>query len=429
MKVKPEDLRLANSVAGIKESSSGTAKKFYWNGVHKLVTRGDKLCLRTTDGTVWLDWYMPTEGEPLQLDSIVTHTSFEAPAKYMEGGSLEVSRSPGIITLKKGQQFTYPMVEQQAVGEYPEPTVGTNPTEWTCETTKLSKALRFVSGFIDETNPNANKSVATLRPDGTLVGGNPKKCAILKGLSASAEMSFKSRTARVVSTFLDRIGDNVKISVSIGENATYTFTDPDSKHQLIVLSEAGRFPPVSQNMMTRVSEVLIIDRKTLLLRCLAFAGAMKEGQDRINLTIKGVKEHASLRVWTPGEGADIAADEFSIYRTVPDKVNEQPQDKEARVTALGARGPVDMFFNREFLAATLQAMEGTSVTFRSDSQRFALLEDETVTDETAATNPVKTVLLTANQRTQDEEAPPAVPAPVAVAPPVPATPRAEPVTV
>jgi len=414
MRVKPEDLRLANSVAGVKESSSGTQKKFWWNGFHRLVTQGNKLVLRTTDGTLWLDWFIPIEGEAVPIDAVVSSTAFEAPAKYMEGGSLELSRSPGIITLKKGQ-FVYPMVEQQATGEYPVPTPGDNPIEWTCETHKLAKALRFVSGFIDETNPNANKSVATLRVDGTLVGGNPRKCAILRGLEAKAEISFKSRTARAASMFLERIGDTVKISVT---DKTYTFTDPDNGHSFVISAETGRFPPVSQQMMNKVSEVLIVDRKTLLLRCLAFAGAMKEGQDRINLTIRGTKEHASLKVWTPGEGQDIASDEFSIYRTVPDKEGETAELKEARLMTLSTKGPVDMFFNREFLANTLQAMEGTSVTFHSDGQRFALLQDEAATgDDAAKSVPTKTVLLTANQQTQEEA--PANPA-VAATPATPA---------
>lgn len=50
MRVKPEDLRVANKVANIKESSAGAgARKNYWNGVHRFVTQGNKWIMKTTD--------------------------------------------------------------------------------------------------------------------------------------------------------------------------------------------------------------------------------------------------------------------------------------------------------------------------------------------------------------------------------------------
>ena len=382
MKVKPEDLRTANSIAGIKEGSAGASKKNYWNGVHKLTTkeREGKLLLKTNDGSLWLEWSIPYEDSLIEIDSLVQEAAFDYAAK-MEGGSLEVTRANRIIHLGK-QQFSYPLREETPQ-QYPDPKPEGTPIRWTCPTATLASCLRFVAPFIDETNPNANKSVATLFTNGELKAGNPQRFAFVEGLNAKADMSFKSRTCKAVSTFLSRIGDIVEISVY---NNLYEFKDPVQGHRLAVLAETGRFMQALQDLSNRILEIDQVDRKTLYQRAVVFGGALREGIDRLNIEIKGENELASLKVSTPGEQNDIAQDEFGIYRTFPEKANEAPEQLAER------KKPIEYAMSRQALVDSLGAMDGTTITFRYCG-RMTLIEDELVAEDGGAALPKKTVLI------------------------------------
>lgn len=387
MRVKPEDLRVANKVANIKESSAGAgARKNYWNGVHRFVTQGSKWIMKTTDNTVWVEWHVPTDGPVQEMDVIVQEGPFACVAKYLEGGSLEVTRENRIVTLSKGQ-LKY-RLREETPQEYPEPNLGENPTIWVCETRPLVDALRFLASFIDERNPNANKSVATLYTNGVITGGNPQRIATHKGLSCSAEMSFKSRTARVVAEFLSNIGEKVQISVT---NATYKFTDPDSGHNLVVLAEEGRFKHVERDLTPLIREMAQVDRKMLLQLAKAFEGAMATGQNRVSLTFRGATDHASLKICTPGDNpGEVTEDEFAVFREVPKKPGETDPDHETRQSALGQ---LEIALTREFLADALEAMTGTNVKFKFCG-RMVLVEDEQVDTEAAPAEGVNTPAVT-----------------------------------
>lgn len=398
-KVKPEDLRLANSVVGIKECSSGATKKNFWNGVHQLEAGGSRILLKTNDGSFWLRWTIPLEGEIVPFKALISHAAFEHAAKYLDGGSFELQRGERVLTLMK-EQLRYPMREENPQ-DYPEPAYGENPIEWVCDTKPLVKALRFIAGFIDETSAQPEKSVATFYTDGFALAGFPSKFAILKGLTINSEMSFKSRTAKAVAQFLDRIGEKVKVKVSFGDNAKYVFQDTTGNYEMLVTAESGRFRRIMHNLDRRVDQVIHIDRKTLLQRCLAFAGCLQENQTRINLTFRGAKEQASLRVYTPGEDY-VATDEFAVYRTVAEKENESPEEKEIRLTALLTAGQMDIAFDQVHLADTLAAMEGTAVTFKCCGAKLVLIEDE-ASEATGDNLPFKSVLLTAKQTREEKK--------------------------
>jgi len=160
VRVKPEDLRAANKIAHLKETSSTASKRNYWNGVCRLITEGRYLVLKTQDGMLWIEWYIPIEEEPLQMDVIVQNEAFDHAARYLEGGSLSITREGGLVTLSK-QQLHYRMREESPQ-TYLEPTAGANPVVWETDSRPLARALRFVAQFIDDTNPQENKNCATL---------------------------------------------------------------------------------------------------------------------------------------------------------------------------------------------------------------------------------------------------------------------------
>jgi len=404
MKVKPEDLKLANKVAGVKESTSTTQKRNWWNGVHRLKTEGNKLILKTNDGSLWLEWAIPIEDESIELDVIVQERTFDYAARYLEGGSLDVTYANRIITLGKGQ-LAYRMREETPQTAYPEPEKGTDPVSWKMDSAILAKALRFVGPFVDETNPAANKSCATLYPEGLLIGGNPQRIVAVKGLKASEgdtiakEMSFKVRAAKVAAEFLSSVDATVKITVT---NKNYVFKDEESGHQLTICSEEGRFPKVERNMEGSVREIDQVDRKTLLIRAKAFAGSMPQGADKLNLSFKGEKEHASLRVQTPGEiDGEITRDEFAVYRDFPETCGDgrgRQESAEEKTNRVGQ--PANVGVNIEHLAEALDAMEGTNIKLKYcgyPQGRILVVEDEIVTGESEERGPEKLVLLTARQ--------------------------------
>jgi len=126
---------------------------------------------------------------------------------------------------------------------------------------------------------------------------------------------------------------------------------------------------------SRMSQLLLevskIDRKMLLQRAKAFAGVMPQGSDRLNLSFRGSDAHASLRLYTPGEVEnEITDDEFGVYR-------EFPADKNIDT----ANPPeVELAISREFLASTLDQMEGTVIAW-SYCKRMVLIEDEEIEEE------------------------------------------------
>jgi hypothetical protein len=397
LRIKPEDLKLANTVASIKESSGNTAKKNYWNGVHLLVTKPGTITLKTTDGSFWIEWHIPTEGPTDEWQALIKSEALDCAARYLDGGSFEVSRQNRVISLTKGE-FSYPLREETPQ-TYPEPRLGENPTTWTVESKPLSDNLKFVAAFIDETNPNANKSIATLFSNGQLSAGNPTRHATVNGLTAPTDMSFKTRAAKAVANFISRIGDNVEITVT---DSTYQFRDPAAGHSLVLLSEPGRFKRVGQDLSNKMMEIITVDRKTLYQRAQIFQGALRENIDRINCALRGENEQSSLRVSTPDDEAP-AHDEFGVYRTfVPRKIEtgevdtqgnktlreETPEEVEAR------KGPVEFALGREALASTLAAMEGTSIILKYYG-RFLLIQDEIARVDGQPTGPEKTVLMQA----------------------------------
>lgn len=410
MRVKPEHLKLANRVAGIKETTSTAARRNYWNGVHRLFVDREAGCLvlKTNDGSMWLEWKIPYEGDPIDMDVLIPERQFDSAARYLEGGSLEVVRHNRIVTLEK-DQLRYRMKEE-TTQPYPEPDLGTNPVTWRTVSAHLAKALKFVGSFIDEANPSKHKSVATLYTNGRLIGGNPKRIAAVKGLQAEADMSFKTRTAKVVAEFLSCIGDNVEITVS---DRCYQFKDPDAGHTLIVLSDEGRFPSVERDLTHLIQEVDQVDRKTLLQRAKAFAGTMQEGAERLNLSFRGQGDTASLHVYTPGNDPnEVTEDEFAVYREFSETAD--------RTTEVGA--PLDVGVNRDFLSGALDAMEGTTVKFKYCG-RMLLVEDEVPDVEEGETRgPERSILITVQQtrgdeaETEQEEAPRQTQAAAAVPP-------------
>jgi hypothetical protein len=321
-------------------------------------------------------------------------------------------------------------LKEETPQQYPEPVPGENPVVWRTDSASLAKALRFVGPFIDETNPNKNKSVGTLYTTGTLTGGNSQRIATAKGLTARAELSFKARTAKVVAEFLSSIGDNVEISVS---DRTYVFKDPDNGHRLVVLSEEGRFPTVERDLTNMLREVDQVDRKMLLGRAKAFAGTMPLGADRLNLSFRGSEENASLHVYTPGDTTERTDDEFAVYREFPvppparldDETDEAyalrvEENRQQVVAARGPAQPLEIGLNREFLAGALDVMEGTQVKFKICGTRMVLVEDELGDlEEGTVRGPEKSILLTAQQGNgpATAEAPAEAPAPTPVAAP------------
>jgi len=194
LKVKPEDLKIANKVAHIKDMATG-AKKHYWNGVHRLKSEGDSLILMTQDGLVWLEWHIPLEEPAVEsMDVLIPAEAFDAASRHLEGGSLEISRNGGITTLERGQ--LHYRLREETPQDYINPKEGSGPVTWETDSVPLAKALRFVSRFIDELSPQENKNCATLyHEDSLLTGGNPRRLARVKGLKADATMSF-SKTSR-----------------------------------------------------------------------------------------------------------------------------------------------------------------------------------------------------------------------------------------
>ena len=83
MKIKPDNLRAANKIAHLKETSPSAAKKNYWNGVHRLVTIGNNLVLKTQDGSIWVEWWMPVEGTPIEIDTIIQNDCFDHAARNL----------------------------------------------------------------------------------------------------------------------------------------------------------------------------------------------------------------------------------------------------------------------------------------------------------------------------------------------------------
>jgi hypothetical protein len=217
----------------------------------------------------------------------------------------------------------------------------------------------------------------------------------VRGLTAEADMSFKIRTAKVVSEFATCIGDNVEITVT---DRVYQFRDPDGGHILIVLGDEGRFPPIANDLTPMIQEIDMIDRKTLLQRAKAFAGPMQEGAERLNLTFRGQGETASLHVCTPGNDPnEVTEDEIPVYREFPQREGQDPPEVVSR----------DVGLNREFLSSALDAMDGTSVKFKYCG-RMILVEDQVPEGEEGETlEPQRSILLSVQQtRGVEEEATP-----------------------
>jgi len=366
VKVKPQHLKLANKVAGVKDSSASTAKKFYWSGVHKLKVDGNNLVLMSHDGNFWLEWYMPTEDAPIEMDTIIQAEPFDYAARYLDGGSLDITREGGIVTLHKGQ-LNY-RLREESHQQYPTPEPGENPITWVGDSAIFAKALKYVIQFIDETNSSQDKSVATLyHDDKTLWAGHPKRMGIVHGLEAAATMSFKAKGAKVVAEFLSSISDKVQITVT---NRNYTFYDPAGKHKLIISAENGRFPKVTQNIGPMLKETVIVDRKMLLTRAKLYAGAMQQGSDRLNLYFRGTSHNASLRISTPGETEqEITSDEFGVIREMAVEVPAGSAIPETSVAIM-----------RSTLESTIEQMEGTTLKWLHCG-RMVVIEDEDVNAE------------------------------------------------
>jgi len=377
VKVKPEDLKIANKVANIKETTSSAAKKNYWNGVHRLKNTATTLMLMTTDGQLWLEWHIPVEDTPIEMDVLVQNEGFDYAARYLEGGSLEVQRSGGIVTLHKGQ-LNYRLREETRQ-KYILPKAGKDPVVWETDSDSLAKALKFVARFIDETNPQENKNCATMyKEEKMLTGGNPRRIATVRGLTIEADMSFKTRGANAVAEFLSAIGDRVRITAT---DANYIFEDPTNKHKLTILAEGGRFLKIVQDLSARLMEKDRIDRKMLLTRAKAFAGAMPQGSDRLNLSFRGAEGQASLRLHTPGEiENEITDDEFGIVREIPEEIPQPPRFTEKVKYDVANPPDVDLAVSREFLANTLDQMDGTVISW-SYCGRMVLIEDEDIPEE------------------------------------------------
>jgi hypothetical protein len=385
MKVNPEDLKIANRVAGIKETSGSAVKKNYWNGVHRLHTEGNKLVLDTTDNVLWITWNIPVEGEAIPLDVLLPERSFDYAARYLDGGSFTVSYENRVVQLSK-DQLKYPL-KQETQQPFPRVTIGEpgeQLTTWEASSKELAKALKFVAPFIDDTNPSPHKSVATLFATGIVKGGHTKRISVVEGLDIKADMSFKASKAKAVAEFLNNISETVIITVA--SNA-YKFEDKDNGHVMIVLAESGRFPIENRDIRPDLRETVIVDRKMLLQRAKVFQGVMAMGSDRLNIALKGEDEFASLRVYTPGDTElEVAADEFGVVRTVHQPVirtsdgigyekDEDGNAKEAPKPPEWVAPVTEKAINRELLAEALENMEGTNVNVYIYG-RFLIINDE-----------------------------------------------------
>lgn len=381
MKIKPENLRAANSVIQLKDTSPSASKKNYWNGVHYITTKDNDLLIQTQDGQIWIDWYIPLEGESKELEVIVPAANLDSAARYLHGGSLDLVYDAGYLTLEKGRMHY--RIRCDSKRTYPGPVIKGDAVSWEAPSNLYARALKFTGPFIDETNPSLDKSGATFYHDkGFIVAGSSKRISLAKGLTGLKNLSFKTKAAKVISEFLSSIGDTVKITVT---ESHYRFEDPVNKHSLTITAEAASFPAMTAPDSSRIREVVRIDRKKLLTLTKAFAGVLPEGSDRLNLTFKGIDEHSSLRVHTPGsQESEITDDEFGIYREIVDKI---PQD-----VVRGQTGPthidldrnnpptVDIALSRSFLEATLDQMEGTTVKWTYYGRNVLVEDTETTTE-------------------------------------------------
>jgi hypothetical protein len=392
LEVKPLDLKTAARVSGsIKDTTSSGARRNYWNSVHRLTVVGNRLQLRTNDGSVWLDWNIPVEGNAENWDVLLPAAQFnEMASKSNEGGMYNIKKENGLIHLTQGGQRNL-RLREETMQQYPEPSPGTDPKTWEVAAEPLARALRFVQPFIDATNPTPAKSVATLFDSGLLVGGSPKKFAWVEGLKADKPLSFKSKTAKAIADFLRHLTDTVRITI---DSLHYTFECPHHGHKLVVSGENVTFPNMMRNIKGMEAEIFKVDSKMLQSGVAILSALLPAEADRLNLEIKGSGDNASLRLSTLGDDSHNSNDEFTVLRTLftgPQADGEERPKWEP--TAENPEPPTTyLAVNCRNLLEVLNQMEGTTLTARwFDNLKLLYLEDE----KTEETDIVKSILLTA----------------------------------
>lgn len=347
MKIKPEDFRLATKIANIKDVQSTGANKQYWNSVYRLVADPQKshLTLKTTDKSLWITWNIPVAEEMQEFDSILPSDQVDTISKHTEGGSYEITYSKGAVIFN--QDLRHLPVVEEAQKEYPEVSKLENPKSFKMVSKDLSRALKFITPFIEEGNPQADKSVVTFYPErGAFVGGSLRKMARVDGVQGECEMSFKKKTARAVYIFAENISEEVEVMVT---EDYYRFFDPHSGNELVVRADVGRFPLVDKDFSDSITDVIKADRKMLADTVSILTGLLPEGADRLDLIFKGQDETASLYLKTGGGGEDseqVAHDEFSVFRNRLQGSADKPH----------------FAVNGKFLRAAIEQMEGTTLT-------------------------------------------------------------------
>jgi hypothetical protein len=317
MQIKPLDLYDAHTAGSITNTKLNS---YHWSPLHRLVTEDRRLLLKSTDGSIWVEWEIPFEGEPFELDVGIRSIELEHLARFGNGGRLTLSTAGSAICFAR-QQFQFVMDGTDAA-TYPEirqSDPSDDDVDFSVDATKLGDSLSYISDFIDEKNPAAEKQVATLfASNGQLIAGKPKKLGIVDGLETRIDISFSKETACQAAQFFRLIGGDARFTAS---NEKYVISAPDLCRQITIQGKSERYP--RERVLQRLNQTVplaLVDRKTLLSRARCFAGTLPTASSRLDLLMRGSNDQASLIVKTPGRSNLRSKDEFGIFRSAEDEL-------------------------------------------------------------------------------------------------------------
>lgn len=392
VQIKPDNLKkVARLTAQVKDIQVPKSKSSPWNGLHRLQAFDDQLRLLTTDGSTFLNWKVTTEASfNDNFDVVLNAGQFNEVALHLKDCPLQISHLDGVLSLVQEQRHMRMKVHPPV--SYPNPDQPSNspdsdPVTWNYNSLALAESLEFITPFIDDENPNPNRSVATLRANGQLDAGSGKTFGRVQGLDTiPVGLNFKRSTAERVAAFLKQVGPFVEITVC-GES--YMFRCLKGGHTLVVAGECHSFVDDSVQLANAEYESLKFDKDTLVAS-LRFLSVVVSGEGKpVGVRTRGRDEVASMRISSGGPvEAEESVDEIQVIRTfiAPEDIKndqDEPTTDHVRDTNLKLRSTT----LREIMAG----MKGKFLNLKIYYPKFNLLRIE---EEKHEGKPTRSALMT-----------------------------------
>jgi len=311
-------------------------KKNYVGSLHRIVSDGKRLTLKSTDQTsLWLSLEMPVEaGETQAFDLWVDAKKVNQLFSVFNGGQVSFERNrEGNLSLQQGQ-FKFQVIPQVAPGDVKdmEAIFAAGKLMKTVSKSQFKNVVDWVKGYICTSASDPSRQVATIYNSGLAVAGMDNQIVKATGFSLGVDVSFNETVAATLSSWLGAI-KNEQVSVLLtAESKQIVLKEEGTSNYLGMVYDDRKLkdPTADVDLKAICDDTILVDQDWLEDRLGKMQWALEESNSSIQIRIDGKvtpqgadqAAPASLAISVAGGGSTLTNDVLPITRRKTDKTLE-----------------------------------------------------------------------------------------------------------